>query len=497
MAVDTERKEYTAMAGKWQKCRDVVAGEDAVKARGEVYLPRPSGQDHNQYSAYVTRGTFYGGTERTLAALVGMVFRKDPVTQVAGRIEPFLQDVTLNDTPLETFAIRLLEEVLTVGRYGILVDVQDETSGRIPQERRPYIVPYAAEQIINWRVTMNGGDAVLSLVVLKERREVELPDFGYEEQTRYRVLQLLNGVYQVTVWQKKKNSNGQEGNQFEVVEGPSVPTRQEQPLSFIPFIMVGPTGLEADLVDPPLLALANMNLSLYRTETDLEHGAHLTALPTPVVIGAVYQMDAAGMPMKMTIGPGSTIELPVGGDAKMLEFSGAGLASLETRAKVKIERMAVLGAQLIAPNDSMHGQETVIGATSRQTASHAELKTITKTASQALTRVLRLISWWAGAATDVNDEKVNVALNLAFDQVKVTGEELRTLVLAVQGGTMSFRWFYHIMEKGEMTPPDVTFEEEWQQIKTEQPADVLPTDDDAPGGRDPLARPKPAKASLT
>ena len=57
--------------------RDAVAGEDVVKARGETYLPRLTGQE--AYRGYVLRALFFGATGRTLQGLLGAVMRKDPV----------------------------------------------------------------------------------------------------------------------------------------------------------------------------------------------------------------------------------------------------------------------------------------------------------------------------------------------------------------------------------------------------------------------------------
>jgi hypothetical protein len=43
----------------------VLAGEDAVKAAGERYLPRLDSQKDEEYAAYKARGSFFGGTART------------------------------------------------------------------------------------------------------------------------------------------------------------------------------------------------------------------------------------------------------------------------------------------------------------------------------------------------------------------------------------------------------------------------------------------------
>ncbi len=78
MPVDTVHPDYFENKGKWQRCRDVIDGEETVKERGEDYLPKPAGQTDDDYEAYKTRALFYNATGRTLDAMVGMVFRKAP-----------------------------------------------------------------------------------------------------------------------------------------------------------------------------------------------------------------------------------------------------------------------------------------------------------------------------------------------------------------------------------------------------------------------------------
>ncbi len=52
MAVDTPYPEYLEFAGKWAKARDAAAGEEAVKARRDEYLPMLKGQSKDDYAAY-------------------------------------------------------------------------------------------------------------------------------------------------------------------------------------------------------------------------------------------------------------------------------------------------------------------------------------------------------------------------------------------------------------------------------------------------------------
>ena len=71
----------------WLRARDVLAGEDAVKAGGEKYLPRLDNHIDEQYDAYRARASFFNASARTADGYVGLVFRRPPFVKVSGRTD--------------------------------------------------------------------------------------------------------------------------------------------------------------------------------------------------------------------------------------------------------------------------------------------------------------------------------------------------------------------------------------------------------------------------
>ena len=51
MAVNATHPDYDASALDWSRARDVLSGEDAVKAAGEKYLPRLDTQTDDEFAA--------------------------------------------------------------------------------------------------------------------------------------------------------------------------------------------------------------------------------------------------------------------------------------------------------------------------------------------------------------------------------------------------------------------------------------------------------------
>ena len=195
----------------------------------------------------------------------------------AGAAVDLLADVTLTNLPFESVAKDAMREVLTVGRYGLLCDYSEE-------EGRPYLSPYTAENIINWRIERLGGRSVVTMVVLRELGHIVDPTDTYklEARERIRVLSLDDGLYTVRVYVKIKNStNSERYVQVEELR----PTIQGQDLKYIPFVCCNSNTIGMTTERPPLLDLVNVNLHHWRLSCDYNHGLHYTGLPTPVAAG--------------------------------------------------------------------------------------------------------------------------------------------------------------------------------------------------------------------
>ena len=151
MAVDTPSPEYEAALPRWQRCRDCFEGSDAVKARATAYLPALEGHQvsSQKYDAYKTRAVFYNATARTVAGLLGSVFRAAPSWTFPASIEDDLEDVTLMGRPLVSFALMAFNELLVTGRVGVQVDMPKQPAAGATT--RPYWVLRRAEDILSWR----------------------------------------------------------------------------------------------------------------------------------------------------------------------------------------------------------------------------------------------------------------------------------------------------------------------------------------------------------
>src|SRR5581483_6919640 len=264
MSVDSRHPAYDRRALQWMRCRDVAGGTDLVKLadlRGgggrRRYLPMLSGQTQTEYESYVDRALFYPAVERTVQGLTGLVLRKPPTVELPDRFRLDLVDLTLAGQPWESVLLDLLDDVLTVGRVGILVE--------FPQQNgtRPYWTLYRTEQVVNWHYgreadVTGAGRLVLDRVVLEESIEEPGTDpFQPRTVLQYRVLELVDGRYQVSLY-RKQDTAGSGPAVWVMVGEPIIPIRKGRPLDAIPFLAIGPRHVSLVPDKPPLLDMVDV-----------------------------------------------------------------------------------------------------------------------------------------------------------------------------------------------------------------------------------------------
>ena len=437
MPITDQHLEYAAALPVWLRHRDVLRGEDAVKARGQVYLARLDGMSDEDYRAYVQRACFFNATARTAAGMVGMIFRRDARTSIDEKAIN-LADVDLAGTSFTNYAKELVSEVVATGRCGTLVDWSDS-------EQRPYLSLYSAESILNWRTERIDGRTRLTLVVLSEPQYVTKADgFGCETVETYRVLRLLpSGVHTVELWQREPL--GSKDGKFAVV-ATFEPKRAGKPLTEIPFIFHGPETCGPEVERSPLEDIVSVNLDHYRLDADYKHGVHYTALPTAWVCGFAPNSE-------MIIGQKTAwVSEQLGASAGFLEFTGKGLTTFQVAQEHDERLMAVLGARVLFSQKKV--AESAEAMAMRMVGEDSILATLARACSAGLTEALRWCVWWhdAGLASlaDVPPDRAKVDLNTDFTETGLGAKEIIAVVSAWQAGAISTEEMRDIFERGEL-----------------------------------------------
>lgn len=429
--LNNAHEEYYKRSEQWARVRDALEGEDAIKSRGVAYLPRPEAQSPVAYKSYLSRSCFFSVTERTLRGLTGLVFRNPPIIDLPPRIEYMIESATSLDYSLYMLAHEMVREVLSVGRYGILLDVGSGGKGYA----EPYISCYYAENITNWEMGNDLNGVYLKSVSLKEDEKLT------------RRLHVDDGIYKVSIIEDEQ--------EVEVYE-PSINGRN---IDYIPFTFVGPYDLRPEIKKPPMIDLVNLNIAHYRNSADYEQALYLTAQPTPWISGIASQDDSPN-----SIGSGAIWYLPEGASAGMLEFSGAGIEAQRLAMQDKENMMAALGAVMI--HDGKVRNESATTARLRGRGELSLLNSAVIMCEQAIKRCLMLAAEWS--LSDPKD--VRFSLNKDWTEARMEPQELTALMKAWQSGAISRATFHDNLQRGEIVPSNRSVDDEIELINLEDRA---------------------------
>lgn len=468
MPIDTKHPEYTKLAPAWRMMRDLAGGQRKIHEGRTLYLPALTEEPQASYDARLARTPFYNATWRTIEALVGMLFRKAPEIECAPGTVSLLADVTKSGMPFELFADAVATEYETVGKVGILTDYPQVPNAGAPNLTKkvaeannltPNLAQYPAESIINWRHEWIGGRSQLAMVVLQEEAPKPGRDkYAHDTVPQWRELELVQVdgalAYRVTVWQKGQDKLDK------IVSGPIFPTMDGATLSEIPFEIIG-DGL------PPLEDMGHINVSHFQSTADLEHGAHMTALPQPWATGIQPEFDPVTgqkIVQQFHIGGGNLWTFAdANSQVGMLEYSGQGLGALENRLASKEQQMAVLGARML--EQQKRGVESGEAAGIHRSGEQSSLQAQSARLSHGFSRVLSWFEQWAGGPGGVV-----VNLNRDFVPVNLSAQDVTALVAAWQAGAISKEALFLKFQKGGVVGDGTDFETEEEKISNAPPA---------------------------
>lgn len=523
--VNFEHAAYKGMLKKWRRCRDVASGTDAVKDSTVEYLPKAKDMEPGDYERYKLRAVFYNATWRTMAGLVGMMFRKPPKLEVAEGVKDMLEDVDGTGKPFQLFLQGVALEGLKMGRIGVLVDYPPadpnlSKADAAPMNLKPTMQAYLAESVINWQLTVVNNQSVPKLVVLREEAQVRSPDdeFVTVRQDRWRVLDLVwvEGAwrYRQRVFKEKTGEGGtatmdpNRAIEFEQVGGDMFPQWNAKYMDFIPFAVMGVEDVSFKVEDPPLIDLVDMNLSHFRTSAIYEQ---CVAFCPPTLFLAGFKKE--NPTDKIFVGSEEAIVSPdPAAKGSYIEYTGTALAALEKSLDRKEMQMAVLGARMLEPQK--RGVEAAETVSIHRKGEESLLSSMAQAISLGMTKVLKWYMEWSGN----KDDNALVELNRDFYPQPMTPQMLAALIAGWQQGApgLSDQGLFELFQAGEIVSETTTLEEEQARIAERQQQmladmkdqqDLLgtgPTDPAAGGGPPPstpaakkMAKKKPKSGAVS
>ena len=455
--------DYVFEKPNWDMLRDIIQGERRIKERGTDYLPAlVSEKAGTSYEDYKGRATFVNMTGRTISGLVGTVFRR-PV-KVDNVDKSWLEDVTSDGLHFNLFCKKACIEAVAIGRIGILVDM--DQAGE-----RPYLCEYIAENILSWKTKSINGRKVPVYVLLREivdstpmltdRDSISPDNYSMKLQARYRSLYLDDqGIYRQQIFFEEQIRDEYGHNiQVLVADGePITPTRGGVPFRYIPMVCIGPSQPTFDVQKSPVLDIAFLNISHYRSSAQLEHGRFFTALPVYYV-----PVQGSGDQAEYDIGPSVVWEVPEGTKPGILEYFGTGLKNLADSLVEKEEAIASLGGRIMGISPAAAAESETIYKM-KQVNEMSILLNITESMSAGMTQVLRwLLDWQRLDADDVS-----VRFNQDFNALQIQARELRAIAVMYQSGILPIGEVFRVLQDSGFIDDALTlpeFEEQLNNIK--------------------------------
>lgn len=435
------RLRYDKLQQEYHLIRDCLEGEQQIKDQGQLYTPKPDGMTATNYQNYVERGCFYDAPAMTLRALTGLALRKDPVIKLPTRLEPMRLRATHDKAPMHILIEDMVREVLSMGRFGLLLDFPREGNNALTT---PHFATFNAESIDDWQTEYVDGQKELVCVVLATDEDWEGADVFVElilEDTLYKIRRFIK--------------EGSEKRRVDIAEE-IIPTVGGKALNYIPFLMVSHQGLRPEDIRPPFSGLCRVAVSHFRNSCDREHAIFLTSAPTPWIAGSI---PADKVPS--TIGAGSLWNLPEGTEVGMLEFTGAGVAAMREIMEEKVDTMAQLGARMLSA--TMNRNETIDTATQRTRSELSLLHGTVVSVEAGINRLLRVAAEWIGA----NPDEASVTLSRDFIEVTLDPKMVEAQMKLWQGGMISRATLYENLQKGEIARADRPWQDEKDMIDEE------------------------------
>ena len=461
--VKTQHPEYTKRERQWEVMRDVMEGDDAIKAAGEKYLPRAASAhtswepyELKQYEAFKARSIFTNYTAQIHDCLHGMIENRPAKIDVPQNMkgDKFLDNVDYQGNSADQFFSDSLDDSLVTGFGGILADLPnvDPNMSKAMAEKKnihPYLSFYRAESIINWKYKVDDyGVKKLSLVVLKEMVEKGEDQFSHTKSEQYRVLSLEKGVYYIQIYSSAKGDDGIE----KMSPGQKKPFLVNgQTIDYIPFIMLPFT----EPVKPILYDIAKLNIHHYMVTADYQNGAHLTSRPTGYFTGHEPEKDPkTGEVLPVYVGTDEFWQIPEP-DAKVgvCSFSGEGIEHLENALSRDESQIIMLASHIIAAEKKTAENKDAMMI--RKTGEDAKLATYAKYLSYRFTQALQIVSDWLGN----KDADVAVQLNNDFSSLTFDANAINSIANIFSQGKLPLRCLYNLLQQSGYLEADMSYED--------------------------------------
>lgn len=446
----------------------LMGGTEAMRKAGQTYLPMWPAEEKQAYALRLSTAYLFPVFKRTVKTLAAKPLSKPIVLdeKISTRVSEWLDDVDLQGRNLHAFTGVLLEESLSAGLCGVLVDfstaaeVARTQAGVTTQAAeaaaglRPYFTLVRAKQLIGWKASIKNGKWGLDQLRFLECVHEADGEFDVVEVMQIRVLDIGKWRTYRKVPERDEWALHKEGTTT---------------LPCIPFVPVY-GEYECFMVGrPPLIEVAQLNVKHWQSQSDQDTILHVARVPLLAVIGIE---DNPKAPFELIVGAATAVKLPTGADVRYVEHTGAAIGAGQKSLDDLKDQMREAGAELLMLRPR---PVTATEVASDDSVGMCTLQEIALTTQDALNQCLVYMSQWAK-----EPEPGEVKLFTDFGATNLAEASLQILVSMATAGKLSDETLHTEAQRRGIIASDTTWEEEKERIEAQGPA---------PGAPEPLAEP--------
>ena len=441
--------QVTQMQPYWSRMQAVTNGTDFIRFYAPTYLPKEPREPDDAYETRVQRSVLSPYTVRLIDNAAGLILRRPITIDGDDFWQTWSENVDGLGSSLNEFARRALISALTYGHSGILVDFpQDPGVTTLFQERqlgrRPYFNHMDAPDIWGWRQENQLPSSPLTQVRLHEWATVPEGEYGQRRVERIRVIR--PDSYEV--YQRQADSYGYESGvtTSDVNEYTGLVESGPLPFNQVPFVPMYTNRVGMLTSSPPLIDIANLNITHYQRQADLIHALHIAAMPILVLEcwDDAEEATAVGVNYGLITTPGNQVYY-VNADSGSFDAQQEELRQLEMQ-------MSHLGISKLL------GQKYVAESADAKRIDQAQANSVLSIISMELESALQ--SSYYFAARYLGIEPPRISLDRDFDFYRLLGQDISVIGQLRAEGALTNETYLKILKSGEIIPDSVNIDDE-------------------------------------
>jgi hypothetical protein len=435
--------EYEGMAVHWSVTASLRGGTPAMRAAGQLFLPKEPAESEEAYKNRIDRSTLTNMYVKTANKLVGKPLKKPIVLEesVPGEIIALMDDIDALGTSLDVFTRQVFTAAVDDGLSHILVDMPSalnkgvegafpDGSMTIEQERILNIRPFArhikAADLIGWKWQMVDGRKTLTQIRIREKAKVEDGPYSQAVKNRIRVIEPLRWM----LFEEQEKDNTKQKEWVLIGGGPNS-------LGKIGLITFYTNQKGFMIAQPLMLDVAHLNVAHWQSDSDQRNLLHIARAPILFATGFGDEDDQ----VQLEIGANTITRAPTGARLEFVEHSGAAIQAGAQDLKDLEERIQFLGMQFLIKRPS--GDNTATGRAIDKGESDSDLGIITQELENALEQMLDLFAEWM----NLGDSGGQVSVFRDFEIAFADAEDIKILLDARKTGEISRITFFKELKR--------------------------------------------------